>query len=118
MKGNAQYHDYLQSPEWDTLRRAVLKRDGYRCTNCGATGRRLDVHHKTYARFGREMSGDLTTLCRHCHNLEHEPRAAFGVCRTCGRFLMLFIRRITLRGAAWIDFQCEDGHVNSQRERK
>jgi hypothetical protein len=29
------------------------------------------VHHRTYERFGREDTGDLTVLCRRCHTLFH-----------------------------------------------
>ena len=65
------YAAYLQSPHWQATRAAALRRAGYRCQQCGATGR-LDVHHRTYARLGREAAGDLVALCRECHEEIHE----------------------------------------------
>ena len=61
-----QYHTYLASDAWQRKRYAVLRRAGYRCERCGWAGP-LDVHHLTYARFGREDLGDLRALCRSCH---------------------------------------------------
>lgn len=29
---------------------------------------RLEAHHWTYERFGSEIDGDLTALCRTCHH--------------------------------------------------
>jgi 5-methylcytosine-specific restriction endonuclease McrA len=37
---------------------------------CNATTS-LDVHHRTYERFGHEDVDDLTVLCRTCHDLFH-----------------------------------------------
>ena len=60
----------VNSRRWQHVRRAVLDRDGWRCTSCGAPGR-LEVDHVTplwrvpdqdpYALDG------LQTLCRPCH---------------------------------------------------
>lgn len=48
-------------------RRMVLKRDGYRCTMCGAT-EDLQVHHVVPRRAdGSNDSANLTTLCAECH---------------------------------------------------
>ena len=63
---------YLTSPEWDILRKAILLRDLYRCQSCGATGVPLDVHHLTYVRLGEEKHSDLTSLCRSCHDRQHQ----------------------------------------------
>lgn len=50
----------------------VLTDDGgHRCQTCGST-ERLQVHHRTYLRRGREMSRDLMVLCEPCHKLFHE----------------------------------------------
>lgn len=50
------------------LRNAILKRDGWRCQNCGARDR-LDVHHIIpRARGGADHERNLITLCRSCHN--------------------------------------------------
>ncbi len=34
----------------------------------------LDIHHRTYERFGHEHLSDLETLCRHCHRMRHGLR--------------------------------------------
>jgi organic radical activating enzyme len=60
-----QFRDYLVM--WDRTRRDALKRDGYRCQNCGST-ERLEVHHTIPFRISR--SNDLSiliTLCKSCH---------------------------------------------------
>jgi len=50
-----------------------MRLDGYQCQgkDCGSRVR-LQVHHKTYVRFGNERMGDLVTLCESCHAKEHE----------------------------------------------
>jgi len=58
------------------LRRAVLKRDGWRCQQCG-TLRNLDVHHMRWrSALGDDAEANLITLCRNCHQLLH--RFAFA----------------------------------------
>lgn len=80
-----QYQAYIDSPEWQEKRRAVLERDEHRCTRCGRRngdrdqrieGRKavLHVHHLTYVRLGNESLGDLLVLCEHCHMQEHASR--------------------------------------------
>lgn len=41
-----------------------------RCQICNV-GDDLQVHHRTYVRFGAEWPGDLTVLCADCHQLYH-----------------------------------------------
>src|SRR3990167_6682566 len=69
------YVDYLSSPEWRTRRNEALAAAGRRCKVCN-TPKRLDVHHRTYGRFRHEAPGDLTVLCRACHDLFHHRMAA------------------------------------------
>jgi len=65
-----EYNAYLASPEWKAIRIAVLERDGYLCQGCRK--RRADqVHHLTYARKGKEMLFDLTSVCDLCHTAIH-----------------------------------------------
>lgn len=64
------YEDYLQSPEWKDTRRRALVKSGYRCERCGSKTK-LHVHHKTYEHKGRELPGDLSVLCKRCHEAEH-----------------------------------------------
>jgi len=64
------YRRYLRSPEWRTKRYAAIVRAGYRCAVCHRVywdERKLQVHHVTYDRLGREQPEDLMVLCRRCH---------------------------------------------------
>lgn len=66
------YREYLQTPEWQATRKDALRRAGYRCQVCGATGFKLNVHHNTYERRGEEYARDLIVLCYPCHNAHHD----------------------------------------------
>lgn len=63
---------YIASPEWNTKRLAVLKRDSYSCQRCGAYGVPLEVHHLHYRTFKTENLSDLVSLCRDCHQAIHD----------------------------------------------
>lgn len=75
------YQKYISSSKWKNgpARRAELKASGYRCRGCYAPadhGCALELHHRTYERFGHELPGDLTALCRRCHHaLTNDLRA-------------------------------------------
>lgn len=65
---------YKRGPHWYSTRRAVLKRDGYKCTECFSIGP-LNVHHKVPFRMfdsadEANKHGNLITLCRPCHRVE------------------------------------------------
>ncbi len=66
MKLSAFYLSYMKSASWHARRKQALARAGNRCSWCG-TSKRLHVHHKTYARLGREQPRDLQVLCYRCH---------------------------------------------------
>lgn len=116
-KLSQEYIDYLQSPEWDVKRRKRLRLDNYTCQGCGARDVPLDVDHITYKRFGHERMSDLQSLCRPCHERKHgkRPFITFSNCNTCGKFLMIFVRRIKIFGTSWTEYTCQDGHVRSYR---
>ena len=63
-------HGRLHARRWAAVRRAVFKRDGFRCVECGKAGR-LEVDH--IVPMQREPGQDpydpngLQTLCRSCH---------------------------------------------------
>lgn len=65
------YNEYLMTEHWQEFRKYALKRAGYRCQLCNSTGT-LDVHHRTYERRGCEEIGDVTVLCRKCHEKHHD----------------------------------------------
>jgi len=60
------------------VRRAVLARDGHRCTTPGCNARQfLEVHHVVPRRAGgKNEAGNLRTLCSACHRFAHERRPA------------------------------------------
>ena len=66
------YDLYLQTAEWQTLRRIKMETAGHRCQICNSDAGPLEVHHRTYERRGKERLGDLTVLCRRCHQSHHD----------------------------------------------
>ena len=68
-RGN--YQTYINSYAWKTspARMGELEAAGYRCRICNRSADevRLEVHHRTYENFGREVRADLTALCSDCH---------------------------------------------------
>lgn len=79
----AEYRHYLLSERWYNIRHLALKRDGYRCRDCGSVDR-LEIHHRSYKHvkfhpkncdeinqeFIEEL-GDVMTLCKSCHMKRH-----------------------------------------------
>jgi len=64
---------YMDGPKWNTKRKKRLKYDNYVCQKCGAMDVPLDVHHtKDYKKIPNEPISSLVSLCRPCHNKEHE----------------------------------------------
>lgn len=72
------YARYRMSPQWQTLRRKVLKREGYKCGYCKISNVRLDVHHLNYDRIGKERLEDLVALCQRCHATDHQWKQRLG----------------------------------------
>lgn len=57
------------SARWKAVRLQALRRDGFKCCECGAVGR-LEVHHEKPVRHAPELSFELSnlrTLCGSCH---------------------------------------------------
>lgn len=65
---------YYETPRWrEELRPAAMKRDGWKCQNCGNEFN-LRVHHIRYPKIlGTETIDDLVTLCEKCHQKVHSP---------------------------------------------
>ncbi|MFO7943479.1 MAG: HNH endonuclease, partial [Anaerolineales bacterium] len=61
---------------WQATRRAVLRRDKYRCTVCGRRNN-LHIHHVGLKAGtpGAENLDNLTTLCGQCHNRVHGKKS-------------------------------------------
>lgn len=112
-----EYIEYMQSEEWDRIRRERLRVDGYTCQGCGCTNEPLDVHHITYEDFGHERINNLLSLCRRCHDEIHgKPIVIFDICRTCGEFLAILKEKIEVLGTIWTQYRCQDGHIRSYRD--
>lgn len=65
----ADYVTYLASDHWKALSGRIRGERGS-CEACGIS-RRLNVHHGTYVRRGRELDSDLFLLCEPCHRAIH-----------------------------------------------
>jgi len=67
----------IKRGRWRRVRWEVLKRDGYRCRQCGKAGR-LEVHHVVHLEDGGAPYAldNLETRCRPCHFQEHRQRQA------------------------------------------
>ena len=57
------------SKRWRKLRRAVLRRDAFRCQLCKKLAGRAEIDHIKPVESGGELwdSDNLQTLCRPCH---------------------------------------------------
>lgn len=73
----ATYSEKLRDPRWQKRRLEIMDAAGFKCVECGAGDKTLNVHHKRY------LSGhdpwdyydiDLACLCDDCHKAEHEIR--------------------------------------------
>lgn len=91
------YKKYLRSAEWKKKAEAAKVRAGNRCQTCNRPRSevQLEAHHRTYERIGRELPGDITVLCRSCHQSVEESKAkvslesrqvemGHGFCISCG----------------------------------
>lgn len=67
--GYASYEDYLRSPHWAERRRLAGDAADWTCA-CGRPA--TQIHHRTYARLGRERLRDLRAVCSDCHRKIHE----------------------------------------------
>ncbi len=66
------YQDYLSSSKWQKKRKDFLesRAEPNKCLMCKCYGP-VDIHHNTYKNVGDENRGDLSQLCRECHELLH-----------------------------------------------
>lgn len=67
---------YMTGRAWRRLSQHVQCRAEGLCEACGDSLARLEVHHLTYERFGRESVADLQALCARCHTLAHQEHGA------------------------------------------
>jgi hypothetical protein len=72
------YRQVIASQRWKWMKDKVIRVRGNRCEGCGETGCRLELHHDTYERLGRELPQDVRLLCQDCHRAEDIFRAERG----------------------------------------
>ena len=71
---------FHQTPRWHKLARFVKDRDGWRCRECGKSGRLETDHRVPISKTGAGLAGqwdpsNLQTLCRSCHFIKsHKER--------------------------------------------
>jgi len=68
---------YIDSPEWKARRKLYFEAHPERCAACGLTSQ-IHLHHRTYARMGKEKDKDLVPLCSIHHGLVHDRHKANG----------------------------------------
>lgn len=56
---------------WQDIRKLAWERDLARCVLDASHTYRIEVHHRTYDRWGRELLSDVYCLCRACHEKHH-----------------------------------------------
>ncbi len=65
------YVEYMASDDWQRRRDRYTMEHDYACHRCRAH-EGLQLHHRTYARLGAELDGDLCWLCESCHGIQHK----------------------------------------------
>ena len=68
-----EYEKHIKSAQWRNTREQMFKLRGKKCEQCDATID-LELHHKTYERFGREGPKDLQILCKRHHKIADRKR--------------------------------------------
>lgn len=66
-KHEADHRKKYYTEDWDTIRKKVYRRDGYKCVLCGKKGK-LHAHHIIPVRISRDNSlSNLVSVCNKCH---------------------------------------------------
>jgi hypothetical protein len=93
------YYAYLKTPQWETLRRHALERDGQRCRICNSA-KFLHVHHRKYPKvYGEESVSDLTTLCSACHDTYHLFKSSSAATKTIPKKKSVRKKSLTLKNS-------------------
>lgn len=78
------YYEKLRDPRWQKRRLEIMQRDGFKCRDCGAVDKTLNVHHCHYAKTPWDADERaLLTVCEDCHGnrqkMEDSIRQNLGV---------------------------------------
>ncbi len=72
-------HRWGYPNNWKEVAFNIRKLDNFACVSCSTNGVELHVHHIVYAsNFGTHQKTNLVTLCRTCHEKEHQRVFDFG----------------------------------------
>ena len=68
------HRKYLKSGIWKRKRNFILNKRGCKCEICKMKfeKEKLNIHHKTYRKWGAEYQNHLQVLCLNCHNKLHD----------------------------------------------
>jgi len=78
------YFDKLKDPRWQRMRLEVMRRDGFRCRDCGDGKSTLHIHYCFYEKGDPWETGAsfLLTLCENCHEsrqtIENDAKRMLG----------------------------------------
>ena len=76
----------LKSKKYLLNRKKALKRDNFRCRNCGSS-ENLHTHHLVkYKKSSNDSSENLITLCSSCHKKIENLQARYGTIRKISRW--------------------------------
>lgn len=68
--------------EFERIRRKILKRDNYKCVECGSD-EKLNVHHIIQRSKGGDNSeSNLVTLCLKCHAEKHKGEQIYNLMKS------------------------------------
>ena len=90
------YEAHIKSAQWRGTKEALFKLRGKKCEVCGESGPRLELHHLTYERIGKELAKDLLIVCPECHEKEDRKRATVQAVKREGK-------RLDAAFATWCD---------------
>lgn len=68
-----EYLEYMESEQWKQLRDYVGDFWDWHCALCNSDNK-VELHHRTYERFGSEKLTDVVLLCRRCHQAADRAR--------------------------------------------
>lgn len=78
------YIQQLKTSAWLKKKAEIMQRDNFVCSNCLCDNfeRQLEVHHITYLDNKKAWEYPdylLVTLCRSCHQLEHDHKKVYDI---------------------------------------
>ena len=77
VRNGLHYETYINSTAWERRRGLFFTKHPKVCVTCGSE-EKIQLHHKTYDRMGRERDSDLMALCEFCHSTLHRWHREVG----------------------------------------